>query len=481
MVQFAPIQKYEGPQVDILGSFGKGVAIRGKLDEQAQQRDVKDVLSRFSDPQERQEALMEIGATDEAAQVQQMQQAGVKAGREETLFQQGQQDRMDEGDAKAKEKLRQALGRGANILRGLPAAIEGIDPNNIEQIETVWDIYIKGGVQQLQQDPEVMEVIGSMLGGNGAALDDYSPEGLEIVKQMAAFAEASYESPLLKPEEAPKPQTDLGKAKADLDAGLITQEQYKDITSGAGAAAFEGKGEDVVMMNALLSPKADTASPQYLAAYNKLSEPKTTYDPSTGSTTTITPDMSAYDTPESLQDEVDAKGVKVDAGDIKMNANQKDAAGFASRMEENETVLNLVDREGANLRKTLARGLPLGNYLVGENYQKYEQAQRDFINAQLRRESGAVISPEEFDNANKQYFPQPGDTEAVMDQKRKNRKTALMNMKQSAGKGYDKWRETRLSETGDKKIKAIKTDADHASLKPGENYVAPDGTVRTKK
>ena len=38
--------------------------------------------------------------------------------------------------------------------------------------------------------------------------------------------------------------------------------------------------------------------------------------------------------------------------------------------------------------------------------QKYEQAQRDWVNANLRKESGAVISDSEFANASKQYFPQ---------------------------------------------------------------------------
>jgi hypothetical protein len=45
--------------------------------------------------------------------------------------------------------------------------------------------------------------------------------------------------------------------------------------------------------------------------------------------------------------------------------------------------------------------------------QKYDQAKADFINAQLRRESGAAIAQSEFSNADKQYFPVPGDTPDV--------------------------------------------------------------------
>ncbi len=67
--------------------------------------------------------------------------------------------------------------------------------------------------------------------------------------------------------------------------------------------------------------------------------------------------------------------------------------------------------------------------------QQIEQAQRDFVNAVLRQESGAVISPSEFDNAQKQYFPQPGDSQAVIKQKARNRETAIRGLEIAAGPG----------------------------------------------
>lgn len=57
--------------------------------------------------------------------------------------------------------------------------------------------------------------------------------------------------------------------------------------------------------------------------------------------------------------------------------------------------------------------------------QKFDQAKRNFVNSILRKESGAVISSEEFANAEKQYFPQPGDTAEVLKQKALNRKLAV--------------------------------------------------------
>jgi hypothetical protein len=78
---------------------------------------------------------------------------------------------------------------------------------------------------------------------------------------------------------------------------------------------------------------------------------------------------------------------------------------------------------------------PLGNFAASPSQQKMEQAQRDFVNAVLRQESGASISPAEFDNARKQYFPQPGDSGEVIAQKAKNRAIAIDGMRTQAGPG----------------------------------------------
>ena len=67
--------------------------------------------------------------------------------------------------------------------------------------------------------------------------------------------------------------------------------------------------------------------------------------------------------------------------------------------------------------------------------QQVDQAQRNFVNAVLRRESGATISPTEFDNAKKQYFPQAGDSPAVIEQKRKSREMVINGFARGAGPG----------------------------------------------
>lgn len=76
------------------------------------------------------------------------------------------------------------------------------------------------------------------------------------------------------------------------------------------------------------------------------------------------------------------------------------------------------------------------NYFASPARQATVQAQRNFVNAILRVESGAAISEGEFNNAQRQYFPQPGDTKDVIEQKRQNRITAMRGMARQAGPSY---------------------------------------------
>ena len=78
----------------------------------------------------------------------------------------------------------------------------------------------------------------------------------------------------------------------------------------------------------------------------------------------------------------------------------------------------------------------LTNWTQDSGQQRVEQAQRDFINAILRRESGAAIAESEFSNARKQYFPQAGDSKAVIEQKARNRQLAIDGIQAEVPGGF---------------------------------------------
>lgn len=52
----------------------------------------------------------------------------------------------------------------------------------------------------------------------------------------------------------------------------------------------------------------------------------------------------------------------------------------------------------------------------------------------MRKESGASIPKQEMENARTQYFPQPGDSAAVIAQKEKNRAVKIQALSASSGK-----------------------------------------------
>ncbi len=108
------------------------------------------------------------------------------------------------------------------------------------------------------------------------------------------------------------------------------------------------------------------------------------------------------------------------------------AADFASRMQSADQIINQLQNVGASTSwGGLGQYAP--NILKSSDRQQLEQAQRTFVNAVLRRESGAAISPSEFNSAAQQYFPQPGDNSAVLQQKSALRTQVIRNMQNQAG------------------------------------------------
>lgn len=135
------------------------------------------------------------------------------------------------------------------------------------------------------------------------------------------------------------------------------------------------------------------------------------------------------------------RGPKVDKP---MTEFQGKAALYGTRAAQSHRILeeleDTISLEGLATKQAASR-IPIiggiagaaGNAMLSKEQQKVEQAQRDFVNAVLRQESGAVIADTEFANAIKQYFPAPGDSKAVRDQKRANRMLAIKGFARMSG------------------------------------------------
>lgn len=138
-------------------------------------------------------------------------------------------------------------------------------------------------------------------------------------------------------------------------------------------------------------------------------------------------------------------GAPIGPKDKDPNDAQGKAILFGSRMSASDGILRGLEQKGVTTGSIIKQGaesLPVvggaagmaANFMASGDQQLVEQAQRDFINAVLRRESGAVISPQEFDNARKQYFGQPGDSPETLAQKQANRALAVKGMETEAGR-----------------------------------------------
>jgi hypothetical protein len=152
---------------------------------------------------------------------------------------------------------------------------------------------------------------------------------------------------------------------------------------------------------------------------------------------------------------VDQNGQPLRGKPKELTESQGKATGLALRAQRANEILNNMEDAGHTTRgniKQAVGGIPLVGTAAetGVNMlpswaggpsgpqQQVEQARRDFVNAALRVESGASISEGEFRNAERQYFPMPGDTPTVIAQKRRNRETEIESLKLQGGPGAAK-------------------------------------------
>lgn len=114
------------------------------------------------------------------------------------------------------------------------------------------------------------------------------------------------------------------------------------------------------------------------------------------------------------------------------------AAGFGKRLAQSEADFKRLADAGYN-RASAEAGFDSiqPNYFQDPETQQQAQAERNFLTAVLRRESGASISPTEFEGGEMQYFPRVGDSPEVLKQKERNRKQVLESLKSEAGPAWD--------------------------------------------
>lgn len=126
---------------------------------------------------------------------------------------------------------------------------------------------------------------------------------------------------------------------------------------------------------------------------------------------------------------------------------ERQTLAFYNRAKDALANIQTQDPSGTSLEQRIAtqpilqqaRGQRAPNYLQTADQQVYRQAQRAFTETRLRKESGAAISPKEYENDARIYFIQPGDSPRVIENKRKGRAAVLEGLRFGSGRAYDEF------------------------------------------
>jgi len=160
-----------------------------------------------------------------------------------------------------------------------------------------------------------------------------------------------------------------------------------------------------------------------------------------------------------------AAGTQLEGAGSKPTEDQSKSAGFAFRMKQSTAIFNqpAVDKSGqpiidqqtgkpvtleqaygqpgkyqSIMRAIPSAGLTTGIANVTEDVgrQQYRQAQENWVTANLRPESGAVIGADEMEKEIQKYFPQTNDDPKTIEQKSRARRDTELAMTVRAGPAY---------------------------------------------
>jgi hypothetical protein len=109
--------------------------------------------------------------------------------------------------------------------------------------------------------------------------------------------------------------------------------------------------------------------------------------------------------------------------------------GLAMRAGQANNIINELETtfNPNNMRDLLASNLPfdptaIENLLTSAEKKQYDLAKLDFTTSILRKETGAVINDSEIDYIDRTFFPQLGDDEEIVMQKRQARQQVIQSL-----------------------------------------------------
>jgi hypothetical protein len=343
----------------------------------------------------------------------------------------------------------QAVGSG--LLDAGRAAVAGIDPEQMSR-----DIIDTQRFYRQAQMSQPSMVLGSDL----AKLQNITPQGIAA------------SLPALRAQER------LSLRGPGLFSGTGMTAQAMNVIREIGPLIKGGKASESQIMD-------------YKLAEASLSKPRTqtSFDPATGV-------QSFSEVPG-----IDVSGAgfpsfqgKVSLGEKPPNYSESElkSGSFAANMWNAEKSLSLLEGiqgyDPTSSKDYWARMAPLGlkNFVLTPQGQLYSRARVAFVNAALRRESGAAIRNDEFIKKEEELFAAPGATKELVEAARNARKVALDTMIRGSGKFYERnfpkmtiesvYERRGGSGTVNNPTK-VNSVSEGDALPPGTFFVLPDGQL----
>jgi hypothetical protein len=256
-----------------------------------------------------------------------------------------------------------------------------------------------------------------------------TPQGRKTLSELVATQKAMAGETTSLAEGAQLIRTNPFTNKVEVVARGAEKEkpiQFQDL--GNVVIGIQG-GKEVMRLPKGLAPQRPEAAPSLQTVETE--KGLMTFNPKTGQLSPLMIDGSP----------VAGKGQKPTEGEA-------NAAGFAQRMVAAMSVTNKVNNaEQPKLGEAIYRAIPFIGDKVPEvlpekigglsaDRRQYLQAANNWIRANLRKESGAVIGADEWLEEYKNYFPQFNDDAKTVEQKRQFREIVTSNMIRASGKSF---------------------------------------------
>ena len=329
--------------------------------------------------------------------------------------------------------------RGPNVLGAMSAGqTMGARANEIKHTNALRDLYQQQGADILKGDPNALGALAGL--DPGAAMDIQAQQqnmSIQREKMEMLRAEGQRAAQRLQMQmSAADLEREQGKLKQGIAAAMTAQspEEWDAIASQFGAEDLVGQfgnRDAIVAFYSGLDSTLDRMKGERTTAVETLHQRALASGMEEGS-----PDYQKFmqtggkEQPSRMVMGPDGRPVYVEGDAAKgfdFTESESKTNVYATRAQGALDVLEPVAGELTSRGYNLADYVPLGlgREIQSDDFQVAQQAGLEFLQAILRKDTGAAITQEETDSYGKTYLPQPGDSEAVIEAKRQSRIRAI--------------------------------------------------------